>query len=123
MKEIAIIGVGIHKFGRFGDKSYVEIGQEAAKMALKDANISWRDIQAAYASEMYLPATSGARTLRPLGATGIPICDVEAACASGGVALKQAMLGIQAGMFETVLVLGLEKMPRGFMDPYMIYNK
>ncbi len=78
MKEIAIIGVGIHKFGRFGDKPYAEIGREAARMALKDANIAWRDIQTAYVSEMYLPATSGARILGPLGRTGIPICDVEA---------------------------------------------
>ena len=73
MKEISIIGVGIHKFGRFEGKSYIEIGQEAARMALKNANLGWEDIQAAYLSKMYLPATSGARVLRPFGATGIPI--------------------------------------------------
>ena len=122
MKEIAIIGVGIHKFGRFGDKPYTEIGQEAIRMALKDANVSWTDIQAAYCSKMYLPATSGARIMRPLGATGIPICDVEAACASGGVGLRQAMISLQAGVCDLALVLGVEKMPRGFMDPGMIYN-
>lgn len=123
MKEIAIIGVGIHKFGRFGEKPYAEIGREAARMALKDANIDWRDIQTAYISEMYLPATSGARILGPLGRTGIPICDVEAACASGGVALRQAVLGIQSGAFDNALVLGVEKMTRGFMDPSMLYEK
>jgi acetyl-CoA C-acetyltransferase len=123
MKEIAIVGIGIHKFGRFGDKPYTEIGREAARMALKDANISWRDIQAAYVSKMYLPATSGARTLAPFGRTGIPICDVEAACASGGVALRQAVIGIQSGAFDNALVLGVEKMPRGFMDPLMLYEK
>lgn len=122
MKEVAIVSAGIHKFGRFEDKPYAEIGREAAVMALKDANINWRDIQTAYCSCMYLPATSGARILRPLGATGIPICDVEAACASGGVALRQAVLGIQSGAFDTALVLGVEKMPRGFMDPEMIYE-
>ena len=37
MREVSIIGVGIHKFGRFGDKSYIAMGQEAAQMALKDA--------------------------------------------------------------------------------------
>ena len=123
MKEIAIVGAGIHKFGRFGDKPYTEIGREAAIMALKDANISWRNIQSAYVAEMYLPATTGARTLVPLGRTGIPIADIEAACASGGVALKQAMLGIQSGAYENALVLGVEKMPRGFMDPLMLYEK
>ncbi len=123
MKEVAIIGVGIHKFGRFDNKTYLELGQEAAQMALKDANLEWKDIQMAYLSKMYLPATSVARILKPLGATGIPICDIEAACASGGIALSQAILAIQAGAFDIVMVLGTEKMPRGFMDPSMIFEK
>ncbi len=122
-KEVVIIGAGMHKFGRFGDKPYTEIGREATVAALKDANISWKDIQAAYASKMYLPATSGSRILAPLGKTGIPISDIEAACASGGVALKQACLGIQSGVYDIVLVLGVEKMPRGFMDPSMLYEQ
>ena len=123
MKEVAIIGVGMHKFGRFDGKTYMQIGQEATKLALKDANIKWQDIQAAYVSEQYLPSTSGPRVLRPLGAPGIPICDVEAACASGGATLRQAMLSIQAGACDVVLVLGVEKMPRGFMNPLMIYQQ
>lgn len=123
MSEVAIIGVGIHKFGRFGDKPYAQIGREAAQAALKDAGISWKDVPVAYCSTMYLPATSGARILRPLGATGIPICDIEAACASGGVALRQAMLSIGSGVYDMALVLGVEKMPRGFMDPLMLYER
>lgn len=122
-KEIVIIGCGIHKFGRFPDMSYADIGRDAVNMALQDAAIGWKDIQAAYCSTMYLPATSGARIMRPLGATGIPICDIEAACASGGVAMRQAMLGLQAGEYEVALVLGVEKMPRGFMDPLMLYER
>ena len=122
MTEIAIIGAGMHKFGRFGDKPYTDIGREAAKAALDDAGMSWKDVQAGYCATMYLPATSGARILRPLGATGIPICDVEAACASSGVAMRQAMLGIESGQYDIALVLGLEKMPRGFMDPLMLYE-
>ncbi len=123
MKDVAIIGIGIHKFGRFGGKPYIKMGQEATDMALQDAGVNIRDIQAGYLSEMYLPATSGARILRPMGAQGISICDVEAACASGGVVLRQAMLGIQSGAVKIALVLGVEKMPKGFMDPTMIYEK
>lgn len=121
MRPVAIVGIGIHKFGRF-EKSYVQMGQEATRMALKDANVSIRDIESAYLSKMYLPATSGARILRPMGAHGLPIVDMEAACASGGVALRQGMLGIQSGEIDLALVLGVEKMPRGFMDPTMIYE-
>jgi acetyl-CoA acetyltransferase len=123
MSRIQIIGAGMHKFGRFGDKTYADIGRDAARMALADAGVDWQDIQAAYCSTMYLPATAGARILRPFGATGIPICDIEAACASGGVAISQAALAILSGEYDLVLVLGVEKMPRGFMDPLMLYER
>lgn len=122
-REIVIIGCGMHKFGRFPEKSYLEIGREAIKMALQDAGVHWKDIEIAYCSTMYLPATSGARIMRPLGATGIPICDVEAACASGGVAIRQAVSALRSGEYDIALVLGVEKMPRGFMDPLMLYEK
>jgi acetyl-CoA acetyltransferase len=120
MTEVVIIGAGIHPFGRF-DKSAEEIGSFAARAALQDAGVAWADVQASYLSRMYLPATSGARILRRLGGTDMPIVDVEAACASGGAALHQALLAIRSGECEVVMVLGAEKMPRGFMDPRMIY--
>jgi acetyl-CoA C-acetyltransferase len=119
--DIVILGTGIHPFGRF-DKSPEEIGAFAAKQALEDAGMKWSDIQTAYLSRMYLPATSGARILRNLGNPGIPIVDIEAACASGGAALRQAVIAIRSGEVDTALVLGVEKMPRGFMDPNMIYS-
>ena len=122
MRAVSIIGLGIHRFGRFEDKPYTTIGLEAAVMALEDANISWRDVQVAYCSRMYLPATTGVRTLTQLGRTGISIMDVEAACASGGVALREAYLGIASGAYDTAMVLGVEKMPRGFMDPTQLYE-
>jgi len=121
MTDIVIAGVGIHPFGRF-EKSPEELGAFAARQALQDAGLGWPDIQTAYLSRMYLPATSGARILRRLGATDIPIVDIEAACASGGAALRQAMIAIRSGDAETALVLGVEKMPRGFMEPSMIYG-
>ena len=122
MSDVFIVGAGIHPFGRY-EKSYEDIGSEAAALALRDAGVAWRDIQGAYLSAMYLPATSGARVLRRLGGTDIPIVDVEAACASGGAALRQAVLAVRSGEFDLVLVVGVEKMPRGFMDPSMIYSR
>jgi acetyl-CoA C-acetyltransferase len=119
--DVVIMGVGIHPFGRF-DKSYEDIGSHAARAALQDAGVKWSQIQTAYLSRMYLPATSGPRVLRKLGGTDIPIMDIEAACASGGAALRQATLAIRSGEVELALVAGVEKMPRGFMDPAMIYS-
>jgi len=121
VEDVYIIGCGMHPFGRF-DKGYEQIGAEAARLALIDAGISWRDIQSAFMARMYLPATSGPRVLRNLGGTDISIIDVEAACASGGAALRQAVLAIKSGDVELALVCGTEKMPRGFMDPSMIYS-
>src|SRR6185312_1379343 len=103
MSDVVILGVGIHPFGRFTDKTYEDLGSHAARLALEDAGLTWRDVQTAFLSRMYLPATSGARVLRRLGSTAIPICDVEAACASGGVALRQAILAIRAGSADIAL--------------------
>lgn len=122
MREVSIVGNGIHKFGRFDGETYIDIGLTAAKMALKDAGIDWKDIQLAFYSRMYLPATSGVKTLTQLGRTGISIVDVEAACASAGAALRQAYLAIASGACDNALVLGVEKMPRGFMDPGQLYE-
>ncbi|MDO8673427.1 MAG: beta-ketoacyl synthase N-terminal-like domain-containing protein, partial [Dehalococcoidia bacterium] len=122
MRDVVIAGVGMHPFGRFDNKPYVDIGREAVVAALKDANISWRDVQEAYCSKMYLPATTGSRILNQLGMTGIPISDVEAACASGGVGSSQACMGIASGYFDVVLAFGVEKMPRGFLEPSAIYE-
>ena len=122
MRPVYIVGVGIHKFGRFEDKPYTQMGLEAASMALADANMPWRDVQQAYCGRMYLPATTGLRVLGQLGRTGISIIDVEAACASGGAALAQACMAIGSGAKDTAMVLGVEKMPRGFMDPRQLYE-
>ena len=58
MREVAIIGVGMHPFGRFDDKSYVDMGREATVRALKDAGIEWKQVEAAYCSCVY-PGTQG----------------------------------------------------------------
>jgi acetyl-CoA C-acetyltransferase len=121
MSDVVILGTGIHPFGRF-DKTYEDMGADAAAAALRDAGVEWPQIQAAYLARMYLPATSGARILRRLGSTDISIVDIEAACASGGAAMRQAVLGIRSGEIDLALVLGCEKMPRGFMDPAMLYS-
>ena len=116
MREVVISGVGIHRFGRFKDKSFEQLGQEAVRMALKDANnIPFRDVQIAFCGHMHGGTGAGHRVLEGIGLTGIPIVNVETACASGATALQQASLGIAAGLYDVALALGVEKMPRGFM--------
>ncbi len=115
MTQVAIVGVGIHPFGRFAGKTYVDIGKEAVYQALADAGIPWKQVEAAFCGTVYTGSTSGLRVLAQVGLTGIPIVDVENACASGGSALRLGYQAIVSGLHDVVLVLGFEKMPSGFI--------
>ena len=121
MRNVAVIGVGIHQFGRF-DKSYQELGREAAVMALKDAGIAWKDIQVGISASMNLPPTVSSRIFTSMGMTSSPMFDVECASASGIVPLWLGYHLIASGAKDSILVLGVEQMPRGFMDPRTIYQ-
>jgi len=115
MREVCIIGVGIHRFGRFSDKTFMDLGAKATLEALKDANIRWDRIQAAYCGSVYSGSGAGSNMLAEVGLSGIPIMGVEGACAAGGIALKLGYQAIAHGEYDTVLAVGFEKMPRGFI--------
>jgi acetyl-CoA C-acetyltransferase len=115
MREVCIIGVGIHRFGRFPDKTFIDLGAKATLEALKDAKIGWEKIQAAYCGSVYSGSGAGSNMLAEVGLSGIPIIGVEAACAAGGVALKMGYQAIAHGEYDIVLAVGFEKMPRGFI--------
>ena len=116
MREVMIIGVGMHPMGRFPEKRYVDFGADAVAAALKDANMPYKDVQSAVHSSFFLPATAGAAILQELGDTGIPICDVENACASGATALKFAYQQVAFGICDVALAFGTEEMPKGLPD-------
>jgi acetyl-CoA acetyltransferase len=115
MREVCIIGVGIHRFGRFPDKTFIDLGAKATLEALKDAGVGWERIQAAYCGSVYSGSGAGSNMLAEVGLSGIPIMGVEAACAAGGVALKTGYQAIAHGEYDIVLAVGFEKMPRGFI--------
>ena len=119
--DVLVTGVGIHPFGRFADKSVTDMGVDAVRAALAEAGTP--PFQAAFCATAYGGVASGHKVLGALGLTGVPIVDVEAGCASGGAALMLAAGAIRAGMYDTVLVFGLEKMPKGiirssFFEPW-----
>ena len=113
-REVVVLGVGLHPFGRFPEKDLLQLAREAAAEALKDAMVSWRDIQIAYFGHVYYQGMSlGEAALRDLGLTGVPIVNVENACSSGSTAFWQAYWGIAAGLYDMALAFGAEKVPRG----------
>lgn len=115
MSDTIIQGVGMHPFGRFDDKSPVELGVVAVAEALEDAGIAWTDVDALFCGHMYAQTGAGQRLTDLLGRTGIPVINVENACSSGGAALQMAAQAVAAGAHDTVLAVGIEKMPRGAM--------
>lgn len=119
---VRIAGTGLHPFGRHGDLSATSMGAAAVRQALDEAGPG-TTFQAAFCGTAYGGVAAGHRVLGELGLTGGPIVDVEAGCASGAAALSLAAAAIRAGQYETVLVFGMEKMPRGiirssFFDPW-----
>ena len=113
-REVVVLGVGLHPFGRFPEKDLPQLAREAVVEALKDAMVQWKDVQIAYFGHVYYQGMSlGEVSLRELGQTGIPIVNVENACSSGSTAFWQAYWGIATGMYDLALAFGAEKVPRG----------
>ena len=113
-REVSVVGVGIHPFGRFPGKDLSTLARDAVVAALQDAGIPWRAIPVAYFGHVYYQGMSvGETALGPLGLTGIPIINVENACSSGSTAFWQAYWGIAAGVYDLALAFGAEKVPGG----------
>ena len=116
MKEVAVIGAGMTRFGELWNKSIKDIFVEAALKAIKDAGVDHID-------SMYVGSMSsglfvgqehlGALMADYLGMNPIPATRVESACASGGVSFRQAYLEVASGQSEIVLAGGIEKMTDG----------
>jgi acetyl-CoA acetyltransferase len=120
---VVISGVAMHPFGRFDGVSTTDMGVQAVRAALREAGVNKGGFQAAFCGTAYGGVATGHKVLSRLGMTGMPIVDVEAGCASGGAALMLAAGAIRAGQYDTVLVFGTEKMPKGiirssFFEPW-----
>src|SRR4051794_26446174 len=99
------------------------MGVAAVRAALAEASVGRGGFQAAFCGTAYAGVAAGHKVLGAMAMTGGPIVDVEAGCASGGAALMLAAGAIRAGQYDTVLVFGIEKMPKGiirssFFEPW-----
>jgi len=114
--RVAIVGVGIHPFGRTPGRSGIEQGAYAARLALEDAGVAWKDIQFGYGGS-YAAGNADA-VGNELGLTGIPFTHVLNACATGGSSLISACREIQSGASELGLVVGFDKHDRGAFNAH-----
>jgi acetyl-CoA acyltransferase len=116
MQKVVVLGVGMTRFGKYPERSLKELAREALHGALTDAGISLSQIEAAYVGNAVAGIITGQECIRGqvmlsgTGLEGIPIFNVENACASGSSAFHMAWMAVASGMYDVVLALGAEKM-------------
>ncbi|HZQ31158.1 MAG TPA: thiolase family protein [Mycobacterium sp.] len=110
MNDVAIIGVGLHPFGRF-DKTAMQMGAEAIQAALADAGIDWKEIQFGVGGSHEVSNPDA--VLRLVGLTGIPFTDVFNACATAATATAVCADKIRLGKYDIGIAIGMDKHPRG----------
>ena len=118
--QVAVLGAGMHPWGKWG-RPFVEYGVAAAQDALRDAGLGWRDIQFVSGADTirngYPGFVAGATFAQALGWTGARVSSVYAACASGAAAIGNARAQILAGLCDVALVVGADTTPKGFFAP------
>jgi len=107
MEDVAIIGVGLHPFGRFGDKSALDMGAEAVRAACADAGVAWKDVQFAFGGSAELDTPDV--VVNRLGLTGIPFMGVYNGCATAATALNLTADIIRSGQHEIGVAVGMDK--------------
>src|SRR6266545_3288774 len=110
-----VIGVGMTDFVKPSarpDWDYPDMVREAGTQALEDAGVSYRDVQHVAAGYCFGDTTAGQRAVYELGHTGVPVVNVNNACATGSTALMVARNAVAAGMADCALAIGFENMAR-----------
>ena len=109
MRDVFIIGAGIHPFGRTEGKSGRDQGVFAVRQAMADAGLEWGDVDCAYGGSA--AAGNADIMVNELGLTGLPFINVSNGCATGGSALASARNAIAAGEFDVALAVGFGPSP------------
>ncbi|MCK0517379.1 thiolase family protein [Williamsia sp. DF01-3] len=111
MSGVSIIGVGLHPFGRFAGKQALDMGAEAAKLALADAGVEWPRVQIGFAGS--LEVSNPDAVVAKLGLTGIPVYGVFNGCATGNTSISMAAKAIEHGEADVAIAMGFDKHPKG----------
>jgi acetyl-CoA acyltransferase len=116
MRPVYVLGVGMTKFGKYIERSLKDLGFEAAWNAIHDSGIGAHEIEMAFFANAYAGLITGQESIRgqtvfrEIGLMGIPIFNIENACASGSSAFYLAHLAVASGQVEVALALGAEKL-------------
>lgn len=117
MKDVVIAGVGMIPFKKPGKSdTYDVMGGNAARAALKDAEIEYDKVQQAYAGYVFGDSCSGQAALYHVGINGIPITNVNNMCASGTTAFALAAQAVKGGLVDCAMAVGFEQMAAGAIE-------
>jgi acetyl-CoA acetyltransferase len=111
LHDVAIIGVGLHPFGRFPGKSAFDMGADAIRAALHDAGVGWDDIQIAFGGSVEASNTDA--IVNRVGLSGVPFHNVNNGCATAATALSMTANAIRAGQADMGIAVGMDKHPPG----------
>src|SRR5262245_114853 len=118
--NVAIVGVGLHPFGRFADRTGIDMGAIAIRRALADADVTWRDIQFGFAGSYEIDNPDAVVAL--LGLTGIPFTNVYNGCATAASVLALAADTIRLGEHDLGIAVGMDKhLPGAFSSDPRLY--
>lgn len=115
LRKVYIGGIGIVRFQRYDNQEYYDYGSQAILNCLDDAEMEWKDIQAAFCGNVYAGTGKGHQVISEIGLTGIPIINIEQACSSSSAAFRLAYQMIATELYDIVLAVGFEKMGRGLL--------
>lgn len=111
MRDVAVVGANMLKFGRYPDKDVVRLASEATLGALKDAGITINEVEIVASGNLYQSnAMIGQRIMKEIGATGVPVINVANACATGSTAFREAYYAVASGAYDVALAIGSEQM-------------
>ncbi len=121
MRDVVALGVGMHPWGKFPDKPLNDLSRVAIEAALADSGLAWRDVGAVTAASSRFSGgkgwgLNGNDMVEDMGSTGIPVYNMSAGCAAGANAFNVGYTMVASGVHDVVLVVGAEKMPKGFIQ-------
>jgi len=113
LRDVYVVGVGMTPFARHEEKTVVDLGSWAIRDALGDAGLPFEAVEAAWCGHVAQGSTAGQKVVGAVGQTGIPVMNVENACASGTTAFRGAYMQVASGLADVALAVGFERMGRG----------
>jgi acetyl-CoA acetyltransferase len=117
LEDVAVLGVGMTRFGVFPERSNLDLAREAGLAALDDAGIGFGDVKEAYHGYIFSGAMTGTRAMKEFGLTGLPATHVENASATGLTAFREAAWAVASGRCDVAMALGFDKMSEATSAP------